>query len=78
MSRVAEVGSHRLVEEKPSFPVLLEPRAMVDMRLVVGGIPMSYLIDKQGRVVGRDVGARNWNRAEVRRLLEQLLAENGM
>ncbi len=59
-----------------SFPVLVDPRNVVGTRLRLRGIPMSYLLDKQGRVVGRDVGARNWNGAKVRRLLNRLLAED--
>ncbi len=58
-----------------SFPVLLDPRNVVGTRVRVGGIPTSYLLDKQGRVVGRDVGARNWNSAKMRRRIDQLLAE---
>ena len=58
-----------------SFPVLVDPRNVVGTRVRVGGIPTSYLLDKQGRVVGRDVGARNWNSAKMRRRIDQLLAE---
>ena len=60
-----------------SFPVLVDPRNVVGTRVRVGGIPTSYLLDKQGRVVGRDVGARNWNSATMRRRIDQLLAEDG-
>ncbi len=58
-----------------TFPVLLDPRGVVGGRLRVRGIPASYLLDKQGRIVGVEVGARNWNRAEARQLLDRLLAE---
>ncbi len=59
-----------------SFPVLVDPRNVVGTRVRVGGIPTSYLLDKHGRVVGRDVGARNWNSAKMRRRIDQLLAED--
>lgn len=60
-----------------TFPVLLDPHNVVSTQLGVRGIPTSYLLDKQGRVVGLEVGARNWNAAKMRRRLEQLLAEDG-
>ena len=60
-----------------TFPVLLDPRNVVGTRLPVLGIPTSYLLDKQGRLVEVEVGARNWNGDKMRRLLERLLAEEG-
>ncbi len=57
------------------FPVLLDPRNDVGTRLGVRGIPTSYLLDKRGRIAGMEVGAKNWNRKSVRRLLDKLLAE---
>jgi peroxiredoxin len=60
-----------------TFPVLLDPRNVVGSRVGVRGIPTSYLLDKQGRIAGVEVGARNWNRTRGRRLLDRLLAEEG-
>lgn len=60
-----------------TFPVLFDPRNDVGSRLQVPGIPTSYLVDKQGRIAGVEIGARNWNTAPMRQLLEQLLAEEG-
>jgi len=60
-----------------TFPVLLDPRSVVGTRLQVLGIPTSYLLDKQGRLAGVEVGARNWNEDKMRRLLDRLLAEEG-
>ena len=59
------------------FPVLLDPRNEVGSRVRVRGIPSTYLLDKQGRVAGLEVGAKNWNRRSSRRLLDELLAEEG-
>jgi peroxiredoxin len=58
-----------------TFPVLLDPQNVVGNRLLVQGIPMTYLIDKQGRIAGREVGAKHWNSAKMRGLLDALLAE---
>jgi peroxiredoxin len=58
-----------------TFPVLLDPDNVVGTRLRVQGIPMSYLLDRHGRIAGTEIGAKNWHSAAMRRLLESLLAE---
>lgn len=64
--------AHRL-----TFPVLLDPQNMLGARLQVSGIPTSYVLDKRGRIVGFESGARDWNSRQIRDLLDQLLAEDG-
>jgi cytochrome c biogenesis protein CcmG, thiol:disulfide interchange protein DsbE len=59
------------------FPVLLDPQNMVGTQLQVSGIPTSYLLDKRGRVTDHVIGARDWNSRQMRRLVEQLLTEEG-
>jgi cytochrome c biogenesis protein CcmG/thiol:disulfide interchange protein DsbE len=63
-------------ESTLTFPVLLDPQNVVGTRLQVRGIPMSYLLDKQGRIVGMEIGAKNWHSAKMRQLIDQLLGEN--
>lgn len=63
-------------EYKLTFPVLLDPQNVVGTRLQVRGIPMSYLLDKQGRLAGMELGAKNWNSPKMRQLIDQLLNEN--
>lgn len=58
-----------------TFPVLLDPQNVVGTRLHVRGIPMSYLLDKQGRIAGMEMGAKNWQSPQIRQLLDRLLAE---
>ena len=60
-----------------TFPVLLDPKMDVGSGIQVRGIPSTYLLDKQGRVAGLEVGARDWNRSSLRRILDELLAEEG-
>lgn len=64
--------AHRL-----TFPVLLDPQNMLGAQLQVRGIPASYMLDKRGRIVGFESGARDWNSRQIRHLLDQLLAEDG-
>ena len=58
-----------------TFPVLLDPQNMVGTQLQVPGIPISYLLDKRGRVIDLVIGARDWHSRKIRHLVEQLLAE---
>lgn len=66
------VQAHRL-----TFTVLLDPQNMLGARLQVPGIPTTYLLDKQGRITGFEMGARDWHTPRMRHLVEQLLAEEG-
>ncbi len=59
-----------------AFPILLDPENRLSARLHLPGIPTSYVLDKHGRIAALEVGARNWNGAHVRRLIEALLAED--
>jgi thiol-disulfide isomerase/thioredoxin len=60
-----------------TFPVLLDPQNMVGTQLQVPGIPISYLLDKRGRVIDLVIGAHDWYSRKIRHLIEQLLAEEG-
>ena len=60
-----------------AFPILLDPDNVVSTRLRSRGIPTSYLLDKQGRIAGVEVGPRDWNSSKMRLLLDRLLAEDG-
>ncbi len=59
-----------------TFPVLLDPQDIVGSRLFVQGLPMTYLLDRNGRIAVGQMGAKNWNSATARELLEQLLGED--
>ena len=55
-------------------PVLLDADGDVTGRLYgVWGPPTVYLVDRQGRLVGRAVGARDWSSAAARALIRDLL-----
>jgi cytochrome c biogenesis protein CcmG, thiol:disulfide interchange protein DsbE len=57
-------------------PVLIDRSGDVTGKVYgVFGPPTVYLVDRQGRLVGRAVGARDWQSPAARRLLERLLAE---
>jgi hypothetical protein len=47
----------------------------VARRYRVFGIPVSFLIDREGIIRAREPGFRDWTTAESRRKLEELLGE---
>jgi hypothetical protein len=55
-------------------PVLIDQSGEVTGKLYgVWGTPTSYLIDRQGRLVGRVIGPRPWESPAARQLLTDLL-----
>ena len=58
-------------------PILLDTSGDVTGKLYgVWGPPTAYLIDRQGRLLGRIQGARDWSTDTARKLLQSLLEEN--
>jgi peroxiredoxin len=56
-----------------TFPVLLDSSGTSVRTYRVFGLPTSFLIDRKGRLAGREIGARDWDSGEVRGKLEDLL-----
>ena len=53
---------------------LLDPTGRVDTMYRVTGTPTSYLIDRNGKIIGREIGYRDWFTKGTRDLIEKLLA----
>jgi len=64
-----------LEQYRLSFPVLLDPKGQVTGTYGVRSLPTTYLLDRQGRVVSREIGARNWANAGAQALIAALLEE---
>lgn len=60
-------------KNKYNFPVLLDQDGAVTAQYSVRAYPTTYLIDRQGRVIGGLVGARAWETPETLRSLQKLL-----
>lgn len=57
-------------------PVLVDENGDVTGRLYgVWGPPTVYLVDREGRLVGRAAGPRKWDSPAARRLVQDLLAD---
>jgi cytochrome c biogenesis protein CcmG, thiol:disulfide interchange protein DsbE len=74
MDRQGEEVARPFVENlKLTFPVLLDSASEVGRQYGVRGLPTTYLIDPDGRLIGAVIGARDWYRDEAKTLLAGLL-----
>jgi len=58
-----------------SFPVLLDPESRVSDLYKVSSMPTSFLIDRDGGIIGRIVGTEDWSSDEALKFMGQLLAQ---
>lgn len=58
-----------------TLPVLLDEQRDVSLAFMVRGLPTTVLIAKNGTIVGRAVGPREWDGPDAIRLVEGLLGE---
>lgn len=57
------------------FPLWLDSGGESPAAFGVRGHPSTVLIDRDGRIVGRVPGEREWSSAEARRLVEWLMEQ---
>ena len=62
-------------ELKLTFPALLDPEMEVARRYRVFGIPITFLIDRDGIIRGREPGFLDWTTPDSRGKLEELLRQ---
>jgi len=56
-----------------TFPMLLDTQGRVGSTYGARAIPTTYLIDREGYVIGAMAGSRDWFAGEVRELFDSLL-----
>lgn len=54
----------------------LDPKTTLGQAFKVDGLPTSFLIDRQGRVLGRVEGEAQWDSPKMLAIIEPLLGEN--
>ncbi len=59
-----------------TYDSFLDPRGQLARRLGAWSIPNTLIMDRQGIVLGRVVGARDWDSPEAHKLLELLLTNH--
>ena len=63
------------LEIDPTFEILFDRVSKVSQAYAVRGLPTTYLIDKKGNIRYRAVGGREFDHAEVVKIIKQLIAE---
>jgi peroxiredoxin len=58
-----------------SFPILLDKTGEVSAKYAANAIPTTYIINKEGKAVGKAIGPRKWNGEHAIALMEELLKE---
>jgi cytochrome c biogenesis protein CcmG/thiol:disulfide interchange protein DsbE len=58
-----------------TFPVLIDQKGETLDLFEVNGIPTTFLINKQGKMVGKIIGPRDWKSPEAISLLSQLMRQ---
>ena len=61
-------------EHKLTFPMLLDSEGQVAERYQVFALPVTFVVDRRGMVVGTVLGIRDWVGSDARAYLGQLLA----
>ena len=69
----AQLVHSYMEEHKLSYQALLDPEQRVAKAYAVRGIPVTYLIDQEGSIIGAAMGARLWDKDEPRKLIAHLL-----
>jgi peroxiredoxin len=55
------------------FPVLLDPEDRIGRVLQTIGVPETFVVDREGRIIKRWIGATDWDSEANRALIEELL-----
>lgn len=58
-----------------NFHILLDPESEVSDLYEVSGVPTSFLIDRNGKLIARIVGTEDWLSGDAVRLVQELLAQ---
>jgi len=59
----------------PSFPILFDSKSEVSEAFGVKGLPTSFILDKQGHIVFRAIGGREFDHPEIEKIIDTLIAQ---
>lgn len=59
----------------PTFPILFDSDSKVSEAFGVKGLPTSFVLDKQGRLVYRAIGGREFDHPEIEKMIDTLIAQ---
>lgn len=59
-------------ENELSFPILIDAKGAVSERYTVTAIPATYIVDRDGKAIGKLLGQREWDGVHAKALLREL------
>jgi len=62
-------------KHKLSFKTLVDPKGTIQRQYQTTGIPESIIIDKNGKIVEKIIGPRNWDSAEAIQYFRNLISK---
>lgn len=62
-------------KEKLPFPILLDTNGIVARNYGIRSHPAHFLVDRQGKIIGSALGARDWTSAASRDFIRFLVAQ---
>jgi len=65
-----------LKENGFTFPVLLDKKGEIARNYGVHGLPVTYLIARNGNLIARSMGYKDWYKPEIRQLIGTLLKDD--
>jgi len=66
-----------MAELKLSFPALLDPQGTLERQYGTTGVPESFIIDKEGIIAAKVIGARDWTAPDAVQFLKKLAQNPG-
>lgn len=57
----------------PTFPILLDHAGKLSQAYDVKGLPTTFIVNRQGNIVYRAIGGRDFNHPQVKKLIRELL-----
>jgi len=57
------------------FPVMLDPDGSMRNSYEIRALPTSYLIDRNGKIIGRIIGERDWSSSRTAAMMRALLQQ---
>jgi thiol-disulfide isomerase/thioredoxin len=63
------------LETEPTFPILLDSRSHAMQAWKVAGLPTTFLVDRQGRIVASAIGGREFDHPDIIQAIRGLLGK---
>ncbi len=75
MDKVRKMVKNYVRDQNLTFLNVLDPTSSVAVQYGVRGIPITFFINPEGKVVAYASGYREWDGKKGRKMFEQLLSE---